>query len=495
MRSLKIASLVFFAFFFVSCADIDDDDNISGIGQSCESNFDCPIGLTCDAERKVCTNGSDSGDSGHSGNGDTDSDTGNTPGKQDGDDDPITGSCTPGKKQTCPYQGSPETENVGLCKAAVRTCKEDGTWGKCEGGYLPTDEIGELCGDGIDNDCNGTVDDGTDFDGDGYGACSDCCESTEQCANPKESWDPAFHICEYEVIQSNCESEVSGSSIDPVDYAKAIGICQTTTEDSDEWGLISAVISAPNGNANVHAGSNGLLSKLGNVIKPKSGTLMLGLSSGKVADPFTSYALGSTSGAPADWLAANGGKFPSSASCSSQSIGTTGNVNDAVMLTMRIRTPKTAKSFSFNLYFLTIEYPGYICNRFNDFFIALLNSIHTSNDPALQNPADMNLAMDAAGNPVGVNLAASGLFTQCKPVDKYSATSESCIGTGDLEGTGFEDHGGTGWLTTRGNVVGGEVITLRLAIWDLGDHALDSLVLIDNFKWDAAEYTPGTGQY
>ena len=107
----------------------------------------------------------------------------------------------------------------------------------------------------------------------------------------------------------------------------------------------------------------------------------------------------------------------------------------------------------------------------------------------------MNLAMDAAGNPVGVNLAASGLFTQCKPVDKYSATSESCIGTGDLEGTGFEDHGGTGWLTTRGNVVGGEVITLRLAIWDLGDHALDSLVLIDNFKWDAAEYTPGTGQY
>ena len=105
----------------------------------------------------------------------------------------------------------------------------------------------------------------------------------------------------------------------------------------------------------------------------------------------------------------------------------------------------------------------------------------------------MNLAMDAAGNPVGVNLAPSGLFTQCTPASGYAATQESCVGTGDLEGTGFESHGGTGWLTTRGNVKGGEVITLRLAIWDFVDHVLDSLALIDNFKWDVAEYKPGTG--
>lgn len=508
MKLFKLVSMLsILVFCLISCGVGEDDENGTsgqGEGQSCESTFDCPIGLTCDTEKKICTGGSNGGgngggggsDNGDTGNNGDGSDTGSdTPGKQDGDDDPITGNCTPGKKQTCNYQGDPATENVGPCRPGIRTCNEDGTWGKCEGEVLPANEIGdELCNDGIDNDCNGVVDDGTDFDGDGYGACEDCCETTDQCPFPAEAWNNAYDLCEYEVIETDCESGVSASSTNPFDYAKAIGICKTTTEDSNEWGLISAVISAPNGNATVHTSSNGLLSKLGNVIKPKEGGLMLGLSSGTVADPFTSYSLGSTSGAPADWLAANGGSFPSSASCSS-SIGTSGAVNDAVMLTMRIRVPKTAKSFSFNLYFLTIEYPGYICNRFNDFFIALLQSSHTSSDPTLQNPFDMNLAMDAAGNPVGVNLAASGLFTQCTEASGYPATKESCVGTEELEGTGFEGHGGTGWLTTRGNVVGGEIITLRLAIWDLGDHILDSLALIDNFKWDAAEYKPGTGQY
>ena len=497
-------------FCLVSCGvGEDDEDGTSGQGegQSCESTFDCPIGLTCDTEKKICTNGNSDNSSGndnnsdHSDNGDTGSngdgsDT-DTPGQQDGDNDPITGNCTPGKKQTCNYQGDPATENVGPCRPGIRTCNEDGTWGKCEGEVLPVNEIGEeLCADGIDNDCNGVVDDGTDFDGDGYGACKDCCETTETCPFPKEAWDEsiATHLCEYgEEMLYSCDSNIDPSSKDPIDYAKAIGICKTTTEDSSDWGLISATISAPNDitNTNVHQGSNGLLSKLGNVIKPTAGNLMLGLSSGIVSDPFTTTSSGQTTGAPQDWMSKNGNKFPSAPACSSS--GTSGAVNDAVMLTMRIRVPKTAKSFSFNIYFLTKEYPDWICSSFNDFVIALLDSNYTSSDPTLQNPADKNLAMDANGNPVGINLAPSGLFTQC--VNQPSDGVTSCISTEELQGTGFESNGGTGWLTTRGNVVGGEVITLRLAIWDLVDHSWDSLVLIDNFKWDVAEYTPGTGQY
>ena len=149
---------------------------------------------------------------------------------------------------------------------------------------------------------------------------------------------------------------------------------------------------------------------------------------------------------------------------------------------------------------LTEEYPTWICSRYNDFFLALLDSTYKSSDPTLQNPADKNLAMDSNGNPVGINLAPDGLFTQCKNVngnngENYHVEVTSCTGTDELKGTGFESHGGTGWLTTRGNVVGGEVITVRLAIWDLNDAQYDSLVLIDNFKWDAAEDKPGTGQY
>ena len=502
---------------FVSCAGEEEDggDTSSGVGQSCQSNIDCPIGLTCNTEKNICTDGSGSGGNGGDGGdtdtgsngdgGDTDTDS-TTPGKQDGDDDPITGPCTPGKKQTCEYQGDPATENVGPCRAATRTCNEDGTWGKCTGEILPVNETGdELCADNIDNDCNGVIDDGTDFDGDGVGSCFDCCETTDVCPFPKEAWDKnsPSDLCEYEVIETECESGISESSTDPYDYAKAIGICKTTTANSNEWGLISAKITAPDGSFQVHANSSGLVSKFGNVITPKAGKYMLALTSGKIRNnKFEEYeptdALwggnGITSGAPSDWTAKHGGKFPSAESCTAGS-GTTGDVNDAVMFDMEIRAPKTAKSFSFNIYFFTIEYPVYICSSFNDFFIALLDSNHTSNDPDFQNPDDKNLAMDANGNPVGVNLAPSGLFTQCQPATSYPATQESCIGTEDLQGTGFESSGGTGWLRTRGNVIPGETIRLRLAIWDLADHQLDSLVLIDNFEWDAQEYTPGTGQY
>lgn len=506
MRSLKIASLVFFAFFFVSCADIDDDDNISGIGQSCASSFDCLPGLICDTEKKVCTedpesgdseerDDSDSGDSGATPGDDTD--TGSDSDNTDTDTGTVTGDCTPGETQKCPYQGAPETEDTGPCKAGTRICKEDGTWDKCTGEVLPEKEIGEeLCSDGIDNDCNGTADDGSDFDGDGHGACSDCCESIETCQSPKDAWDAddPEHLCSGGTLSYTCDSGIQASSTDPEDYAKAIGICQKTTEDSDEWGLISAKITAPDGSSTkVHDKSNGLLSKLGNVIKPQAGSLMLGLSSGKVTDPFTNFYEGKQSAAPTDWFNAHSQKFPAAPSCKKS--GTTGDVNDAVMLEMKIKVPEAARSFSFNVYFLTEEYPKYICSDYNDFFVVLLDSKHKSNDPALQNPADKNLAMDSLGNPVGINLAPSGLFSQCEPLSAYPVTSTSCTGTEDLQGTGFEGHGGTGWLTTRGNVLGGETITLRLAIWDLKDHAFDSIVLIDNFKWDVTEYKPGTGKY
>jgi len=98
--------------------------------------------------------------------------------------------------------------------------------------------------------------------------------------------------------------------------------------------------------------------------------------------------------------------------------------------------------------------------------------------------------MDENGYPVGVNLAKSGLFKICKVTSSYP----SCAGDADLNGTGgLEGHGGTGWLVVRGNVVGGEIITLRLATWDSSDQIWDSIVLLDNFKWEFEEYKPGTG--
>ena len=60
------------------------------------------------------------------------------------------------------------------------------------------------------------------------------------------------------------------------------------------------------------------------------------------------------------------------------------------------------------------------------------------------------------------------------------------VGTSNFAG------GATGWLTTSGNVVPGETITLRFVVWDTSDHIYDSLVLLDNFQWSVDASDPGT---
>ena len=52
--------------------------------------------------------------------------------------------------------------------------------------------------------------------------------------------------------------------------------------------------------------------------------------------------------------------------------------------------------------------------------------------------------------------------------------------------------GGTGWLVTSGNVVGGEIITLRIALWDTSDGIYDSVAIVDNFQWSVDASDPGT---
>lgn len=61
-----------------------------------------------------------------------------------------SGGCTPDEQVPC-YTGPDGTQNVGVCKGGMRTCGADGAFGDCEGEVVPAAEV---CGNGVDEDCN-----------------------------------------------------------------------------------------------------------------------------------------------------------------------------------------------------------------------------------------------------------------------------------------------------------------------------------------------------
>ncbi len=448
-------------------------------------------------------------------------------GDDDGKSDTSQPVCEPGETQSC-YTGAAGTAGVGVCVAGMQTCEASGTWGACAGEVTPT---GEVCGNSLDDNCNGTPDEDTDTDGDGFTTCGgDCCDTTNDgCGDPALVNPGAFEAPDNMVdddcdgmtdnsVAATCDTSLTSNSADPMDYAKAIELCQTATMTDNKWGVISARFVLPNGSGTPNADQRSIRPTFGSTTV-RGGSSFVVLSTGNAAAPSQtnpSYQafqggrdIGTSSALPADWLGANGNKVPNAAGCPGPS-GTTGH--DPIMLELTIRAPTNAKSFKLSTNFMSSEFPEWTCSPYNDFFVVLLDSTWAG-QPA--NPADKNLAFYKSPQnqiyPVGVNLAHgnTGLFQQCMngntgcSLGATSGTISTCVGTAELTGTGMDAAsggcgasnlagGGTGWLVTSGNVVGGEVIKLRIALWDTSDGVLDSLSIIDNFEWSVEASEPGT---
>jgi len=415
----------------------------------------------------------------------------------------------------------------------------------CGNGVL---EAGEQCddgnvasGDGCDAACRLEGPDGDD-DGDGWTRSEgDCCDVVGPgCSNPELVNPGAFDVpgnsvdddCDGDIDNRTvCDGELASDETDAMLYAAAMDLCRTTDESTADprlWGVISAELTLAGGAGLPAPESRSIRSQFGSGNPARFGDRLVVLSTGHAAaegdsspafEPFQGgMDKGTTSQLPADWLAANGGAIPTAVGCPPAP-----NLVaiDSVMLKFRIRTPSNARSFSVRTRFFSSEYPEWVCNAYNDYFVALLDSGHAGQP---SNPIDKNVALytDPAGTqyPVGVNLAfgGTGLFRACLNgptgcgAGSVAGTTSTCTGTAGLAGTGFDivdppaqfpgdpgvcppsnlAGGGTGWLRTSGNVLPGEVIELRLAIWDTGDPWYDSVVLLDDFQWSEESTQPGS---
>lgn len=433
-----------------------------------------------------------------------------------------TDSCTCINGETAPcYWEDPATENVGICKPGVMVC-EDGEFSFCENWIGP---MAEIPFNGLDDDCDGVVDELIDEDGDSYYfGLDDCCDSTVQCgAKEPEKINPGAHEVPDNKLDDNCnglidedttvlcstkaevfKSNQALTSDDAVLLAKAMDICDDASVAG--YGLVSAQLLLADGSPlpaqgdSKVCGTSTLISPaeqaavatdLGGIVRPVKGTMAV-LSSGKAqGKENTGYrdCSGTEVMAPAAFLAAHEGVLPVSDVCYDASKPPSHKfANDSMMLRLKLKAPSNAKGFTFRFKFFSKEYPKYVCNNYNDFFLALTDA----KSPDI--PADRNVSFDAKHNPVSVNNA---FFTEC---DKSACTSakgcsDCADGTDKLKGyvADVNQAGATGWLKTSVPVSAGEEFTLDLMIFDAGDrgakqngwgHQRDSLVLLDNFEWN-----------
>jgi hypothetical protein len=447
-----------------------------------------------------------------------------------GDDDEVdpNAPCQPGRVASC-YTGQDGTAGVGPCAKGTRTCSDQGIWSGCMGEVVPA---AEACNDGVDNNCNGMADEDIDVDRDGFTTCGgDLCDSTE-CTQPELVNPGAFDApgnnldddCDGIVDNGavRCDQALPNGSGQPLDYAKAIDLCRQATTTDRRWGVLGAELTLANGTGVPATKAHAIRRRFGTGVTPRGGDSLILLSTGAAAgrgDTNPAYqdfqnvsAPGNNTSSPfpPDFFAANGNRLPNAPGCA----GPDGlSAMDPVMLTLTIRVPTNARSFKLQTNFFSSEFPEYTCSKFNDFFVVLLDSTYAGASP---NPVDKNLAFyqpmgSTQKYPVGVNLAAgnTGLFTQCVNGRTGCAVGGSgsittCTSTAQLASTGLDtassgecntnslQGGGTGWLQTSGNVKAGEIIKLRIAIWDTSDHVLDSIAAIDAFEWSVDLAQPGT---
>lgn len=147
-----------------------------------------------------------------------------------------------------------------------------------------------------------------------------------------------------------------------------------------------------------------------------------------------------------------------------------GDANDLLWFQFETVVPGGTYGYSFDFAYFSEEFPEYVDDIYNDMFVAWSNSESYTGNLCFVNDEPCTVtALWPTQHPVG------------DPV---------------MEGTQFDGEFGsdageaTGWFQANGTSVPGELLQVTFAVFDMGDTALDTTVLLDNFRWDCEGCTP-----
>jgi hypothetical protein len=355
-----------------------------------------------------------------------------------------------------------------------------------------------------------------DDDGDGWTDCGGDCNDHDSLINPcafdtNDPTDPVGH----DGIDNDCDGTVdnlitcetglsAGHDTTPGDYAHASDLC-----DNPKCPRLNASIwyGTTITNAKRITGHMGTPPQF----NPRQGSLMSFFSNGTAQDETDAPGYATCEGT--DFGVTYTNPMPLTASqnvnpCGQGADETGVPVHDYTELRMTIKAPINAGSYSFDFAFFSEEYPVYVCQGFNDTFLAIQTST--------QFPTGSQIAFDANGHRINVNNAFFEDCNSCTNCAKDSGGNtipftHACANPiSTLNGTFYEvpiansvttlcneshGSGGTDWLTTTSPVQPGETFTLSWVIFDEHDGILDSSVILDHFRWHSTTLgSPVTGR-
>lgn len=358
-----------------------------------------------------------------------------------------------------------------------------------------------------------------DLDHDGFARSRGDCDDCDPGRSPGLLEVPANGIDDdcsgsdaLEAVRVSCDEKLKPGRADIDDAVKALGLCKDEVLwSSRDWGVLDARWLRLDGGEQLADPRQVWLPEHFGAALAREGGRVLVLSTGVARDydepDFTPGcdAFGGRQVEPGmlDMGVQPPAGYPrDSSQCKERSVSKDARAFDDVGFELSLRAPQNATAIAFDSIFYTHEYPDFVCSRFNDFFVVLM-------DEAPIELSDDNILFDDNGDPVGVS---SGYLAVCRQSDRASENRRSDIdcaaGPGLLAKTGFdkgesscallpagaEDVGGasTGWLHTEVPVRGGQTFKLRFILWDSGDPALDSTVVLDSLQFLVRPPVTGT---